>query len=68
MPLDSIYLAGDICYHSGPLIQRLRREINVKALYRKEMNLEILPVAQSPDFGILSAAEVVFSRFLTVIE
>lgn len=66
VPLDSIYLAGDICYRCQPLIRQLHREINAKALYRKEMNLQIAPVAQSPNFGVLAAAEVVFSRFLTV--
>lgn len=66
VPLDSIYLAGDICYRYELLAQRLQREIGAKALYRDKMDVQISPVAGNPNVGVLAAAEVVFSRFFTV--
>ena len=66
IPVDSIYLAGDICCRHELLVERLRREISAKALYRGGNDTRILPVADTPNMGILSAAEVVFSRFFTV--
>lgn len=66
IPLDSIYLAGDICYRYELLAQRLKREISAKALYRSKMDMHIAPVAQNPNVGVLSAAEVVFTKFFTV--
>ena len=66
IPVDSIYLAGDICCRHELLIGRLQREIGAKALYRGRNDTRILPVADTPNMGVLSAAEVVFSRFFTV--
>ena len=66
IPVDSIYLAGDICCRHELLIGRLQREISAKALYRGRNDARILPVADTPNMGVLSAAEVVFSRFFTV--
>ena len=66
IPVDSIYLAGDICCRHELLIGRLQREISAKALYRGRNDIRILPVADTPNMGVLSAAEVVFSRFFTV--
>ena len=66
IPVDSIYLAGDICCRHELLIERLQREISAKALYRGRNDTRILPVADTPNMGVLSAAEVVFSRFFTV--
>ena len=66
IPVDSIYLAGDICCRHELLAERLRREIGGKALYRDRNETRIFPVADTPNMGILSAAEVVFSRFFTV--
>ena len=66
IPLDSIYLAGDICCRYELLAQRLKREIGTKALFRSKFDLHIAPVAQNPNVGVLSAAEVVFSKFFTV--
>lgn len=66
IPVDSIYLAGDICCRHELLIGRLQREISAKALYRGRNDTRILPVADTPNMGVLSAAEVVFSRFFTV--
>ena len=65
IPVDSIYLAGDICCRHELLIGRLQREISAKALYRGRNDTRILPVADTPNMGVLSAAEVVFSRFFT---
>ena len=48
------------------LKERLQREISAKALYRGRNDTRILPVADTPNMGVLSAAEVVFSRFFTV--
>ena len=66
IPVDSIYLAGDICCRHELLAERLRREIGGKALYRDRNETRIFPVRDTPNMGILSAAEVVFSRFFTV--
>ena len=66
IPVDSIFLAGDICYRYELLAQRLQREIAAKALNRSRSGIHIFPVASSPNMGVLSAAEVVFSRFFTV--
>ena len=66
IPFDSIFLAGDICYRYELLAQRLQREIGAKALFRDKMDVQIAPVAENPNVGVLSAAEVVFSRFFTV--
>ena len=66
IPVDSIYLAGDICCRHELLIGRLQREISATALYRGRNDTRILPVADTPNMGVLSAAEVVFSRFFTV--
>ena len=66
IPVDSIYLAGDICCRHELLIGRLQREIGGKALYRDRNETRIFPVADTPNMGVLSAAEVAFSRFFTV--
>ena len=60
------FLAGDICYRYELLAQHLQREIGAKALFRDKMDVQIAPVAENPNVGVLSAAEVVFSRFFTV--
>lgn len=66
IPFDSIFLAGDICYRYELLAQRLQREIGAKALFRQRKDIRIAPVADNPNLGVLSAGEVVFSRFFTV--
>ena len=66
IPVDSIFLAGDICYRYEMLAQRLQREIAAKALHRSRNDIRIFPVADCPNMGVRSAAEVVFSRFFTV--
>ena len=66
IPVDTIYLAGDICYRYELLAQRLQREIRAKALDRSRGNLKIYPSSQDPGVGLLAAADVVFSGFFTV--
>ena len=66
IPVDTIYLAGDICYHYELLAQRLQREIRAKALDRSRSEIQIYPSSQDPNVGVLAAAEVVFSRFFTM--
>ena len=66
VPLDSIFLAGDICYRYELLAQRIQREIGAKALFRDKMDVRIAPVAENPNVGVLAAGEMVFSRFFTV--
>lgn len=66
IPVDTIYLAGDICYRYELLAQRLQREISAKALNRSRGNIKIYPSSQDPNVGVLAAADVVFSRFFTV--
>ncbi|MGN0348765.1 MAG: ROK family protein [Roseburia sp.] len=66
IPVDTIYLAGDICYRYELLAQRLQREISAKALDWSKSDIRIFPAAKNPNVGVLSAAEVVFSKFFTV--
>ncbi len=66
IPVDTIYLAGDICYRYELLAQRLQREISEKALDRSKSDIRIFPAAQDPNVGILAAADVVFSKFFIV--
>ncbi|HIR31693.1 MAG TPA: ROK family transcriptional regulator [Candidatus Faecousia faecavium] len=66
IPVDTIYLAGDICYRYELLAQRLQREISAKALHRSKGNIKIYPSSQDPNVGVLAAADVVFFRFFTV--
>ena len=66
IPVDTIYLAGNVCYRYEMLAQRLQREISAKALHRDKSDIQIFPAAQDPDVGILAAADVVFSKFFIV--
>ena len=66
IPVDTIDLAGDICYRFELLAQRLQREISAKALDRSRGNIKIYPSSQDPNVGVLAAADVVFSKFFTV--
>ena len=66
IPVDTIYLAGDICYRYELLAQRLQREISAKALDRSKSDIRIFPAAQDPNVGVLAAADVVFSKFFIV--
>ncbi len=66
IPVDTIYLAGEICYRYELLAQRLQREISAKAQDRSRNNIRIFPSAQDPNVGVLAAADVVFSKFFTV--
>lgn len=64
--VDTVYLAGDVCCGFDKLAQRLQREIGTRALGRSTDRIRVLPADQHPEVGILSAADVVFSQFLTV--
>lgn len=66
IPVDTIYLAGDICYRYELLAQRLQREIRARILDQSKGMLQIYPSTQDKNIGILAAADVVFSRFFTV--
>lgn len=66
IPVDTIYLAGDICYRYELLAQRLQREIRTRVLDPDKENIRIYPSVQDRNTGLLAAAEVVFSRFFTV--
>ncbi len=66
IPVDTIYLAGNICYRYELLAQRLQREIRARALDRSRGDIRIYPSIQDKNIGILAAAEVVFSRFFAV--
>ena len=65
IPVDTIYLAGDICYRYELLAQRLQREIRARILDQSRGAIQIYPSIQDKNIGILAAAEVVFSRFFT---
>lgn len=66
IPVDTIYLAGDICYRYELLAQRLQRELRARALDQSKGTIRIYPSVQNKHIGILAAAEVVFSRFFIV--
>ena len=66
IPVDTIYLAGDICYRYELLAQRLQREIGARRLDRSRRSIRIYPAIQDKNIGVLAAAEVVFSKFFTV--
>lgn len=66
IPVDTIYLSGDVCYRYEMLAQRLLREIGAKSLDREKNKIQIYPSSQDPRVGVLAAADVAFSRFLTV--
>ncbi len=66
IPVDTIYLSGDICYRYELLAERLHREIAAKALDPATAKLRIYPSSQDPNVGTLSAADVVFHRFFRV--
>ena len=66
IPVDTIYLSGDIGYRYELLAQRLQQEISAKALGRNMHNIQIYPSSQGPNVGIQAAADVVFSKFFTV--
>ncbi|MBO4939262.1 MAG: ROK family protein [Oscillospiraceae bacterium] len=66
IPLDTVYLAGDVGYGSDLLGERLKREIATRALSRDRGAVEVLPADLRPEAVILSAGDIVFSRFLTV--
>lgn len=66
IPVDTIYLAGDISYCYELLAQRLQREIRTRVLDQSKGTIHIYPSIQDKNIGILAAADVVFSRFFTV--
>lgn len=66
IPVDTIYLAGDICYRYEQLAQRLQREIRTRILDQSMGKIRIYPSIQDKNIGILAAADVVFSKFFTV--
>lgn len=66
IPVDTLYLAGDIRYGFDKLAQRIQRQIGTKSLERSSRTIRIYPADHSPEVGILAAADVVFSRYLTV--
>lgn len=66
IPVDTIYLAGDICYRYELLARRLQREIRARVLDQTRGEIQIYPSVQDKDIGLPAAAEVVFSRFFTV--
>lgn len=66
IPVDTLYLAGDLYHGVDLLAPRLQRHLGTKALNRSAANLRILPADQREEVGVLAAADVVFSHFLTV--
>ena len=66
IPVDTIYLGGEIRYGYDKLADRLLREIGTKALHRRSQSIRILPADQQPEVSALSAAGVAISRFLMV--
>lgn len=63
IPVDTLYLAGDICYRYELLAQRLQQEIRARVLDQSKGAIQIYPAIQNQNIGILAAADVVFSRF-----
>lgn len=63
VPIDSVLLAGDLLYGVEQIAPRMEKLINARILRGR---VSVLPSAQTPDIKILSAADVAFSRSLTV--
>lgn len=66
IPVDTVYLTGDVNYGVELLAQRLQCEISSRALSRNISTVRVLPADPRPEALILSAGDVVFTRFLTV--
>ena len=66
IPVDTIYLSGDVCYRYELLAAHLRQEISAKALFGSTDSIRIYPSSQDPNVGTLSAADVVFDKFFRI--
>ncbi|MBO5130420.1 MAG: ROK family protein [Oscillospiraceae bacterium] len=66
IPVDTVYLAGDISYGGELLAQRLRGEIAARALGRDFSSVRVLIADPRPEAMLLSTGDIVFSKFLTV--
>ena len=66
IPVDTIYLSGDVCYRYELLAAHLRQEISSKALFGSTDSIRIYPSSQDPNVGTLSAADVVFDKFFRI--
>ena len=66
IPVDTIYLSGDICYRCELLAAHLQREIAARALFGSTDGIRIYPSSRDPNVGTLAAADVVFDRFFRI--
>lgn len=66
IPLDTVYLAGDISYGGDLLAQRLWGEISARALGRGFGEVRVLNADPRPETALLATGDIVFSKFLTV--
>lgn len=64
--VDTVYLAGDIRYGFPRLSEEIRRELEHRTPLRGERELQLIPADSREDVRIVSAADIVFSRFLDV--
>lgn len=66
IPMDTVYLAGDVIYGGALLADRLRSEIAERALGRDFSAVRVLVADPRPETALLATGDIVFSQFLTV--
>lgn len=66
VPVDTVLLSGEIAYGSDRLANRIQREIETKALFRRKNPIRVALAKQEQNAPVLSAAEVVFHENLTI--
>lgn len=66
IPVDTIYLAGEVSYGGEMLAPRIQREIGTKSLFRRRNSIRIHCTPQGEKEAVVAAADVVFTQFLTI--
>ena len=64
--VDTVYLAGDIRYGVSHLTNEIWKELKHRSPLRGKRLLQLLPADAREDVRLVSAADIVFSRFLDV--
>lgn len=66
IPVETIYLAGEVSYGGEMLALRIQREIGTKSLFRHRNSIRIHCTPQGEKEAVVAAADVVFTQFLTI--
>lgn len=66
VPVDTVLLTGEIVYGNDLLASRIQREIEAKALFRRQYPIRVRPAMQENHAAVMAAAEVVFHEHLTI--